>query len=577
VLPSHALIAVAALAAGGGAAWLAAVSERQSSPAVAAALALAVGWSYVASGLVGWRQRPDNRLGPVMVAIGFAWFATFLADARDPLPFTIGTAVEVLYLVAFVYLILSFPGGRLTGRVDRILFACAVILGTAVELAWLLFADPGAVFCRGCPENLLRVERNDVLARAILDGQRVAGVLLSLFTAGLLVRRWRRASAPQRRSVAPVLWAGSAIMAVLALSAGNDAFDEPLGEAPAWMLGCVFGALPVAVLTVLLQRQLARGAVAGLVVELGEGEQRADLRAALARALGDPCLELAYWVPASGRYVDPDGAPVELPVGEGARVATVVRRGGEPVAALIHDAALSDDADLVDSVCAAAGLALENERLQAELRARLGELHASRARLVEAAEVERRRLERDLHDGAQQRLVSIAMAVGLAESKLTSDPSAARPILRQAKEALGLALEELRDLGHGIHPGILAERGLPAALEELRRRAGLPVRLDVKIDHRLPGHVEAAGYFVVSEALANVAKHARASEAVVSASCDGRTVVIEVVDDGVGGADVARGSGLRGLRDRVEALGGRLAVSRARAGGTRLRAEIPCA
>ena len=577
MLPSHALIAVAALAAGGGAAWLAAVSERQSSPAVAAALALAVGWSYVASGLVGWRQRPDNRLGPVMVAIGFAWFATFLADARDPLPFTIGTAVEVLYLVAFVYLILSFPGGRLTGRVDRILFACAVILGTAVELAWLLFADPGAVFCRGCPENLLQVERNDVLARAILDGQRVAGVLLSLFTAGLLVRRWRRASAPQRRSVAPVLWAGSAIMAVLALSAGNDAFDEPLGEAPAWMLGCVFGALPVAVLTVLLQRQLARGAVAGLVVELGEGEQRADLRAALARALGDPCLELAYWVPASGRYVDPNGAPVELPVGEGARVATVVRRGGEPVAALIHDAALSDDADLVDSVCAAAGLALENERLQAELRARLGELHASRARLVEAAEVERRRLERDLHDGAQQRLVSIAMAVGLAESKLSSDPSAARPILRQAKEALRLALEELRDLGHGIHPGILAERGLPAALEELRRRAGLPVRLDVKIDHRLPGHVEAAGYFVVSEALANVAKHARASEAVVSASCDGRTVVIEVVDDGVGGADVARGSGLRGLRDRVEALGGRLAVSRARAGGTRLRAEIPCA
>ena len=338
----------------------------------------------------------------------------------------------------------------------------------------------------------------------------------------------------------------------------------------------MFASIPIAVLAALLQRRLARGAVAGLVVEL-EGVAAVDLREALARALGDPSLELAYWVPAGARYVDAGGQPVALPEPESERAATVVEREGEPIAALIHDPALAENDELVQSVCAAAALTLENARLQAELRARLAELQASRARLVEATDTERRRIERDLHDGTQQRLVSIAMALGLAESKLAADQAAVQPVLREARDALAVALAELRELTQGIRPAILVERGLAAALDDLSRRAALPVRLEVAVGGRLPEQVESAGYFVASEALANAAKHSHASEVRLVASQEDGVVVLEIADDGIGGAASSGGSGLSGLADRVEALGGRLTVSSPPGRGTTLRAEIPCA
>jgi signal transduction histidine kinase len=301
-----------------------------------------------------------------------------------------------------------------------------------------------------------------------------------------------------------------------------------------------------------------------------------DLKHALSRALGDPSLELAFWFPAEGRYVDSSGRPVELPDSSAGRLSTVVERDGQPIAMLIHDAALEHNAELVDSVCAAAGLTLENERLQAELRARLAELQASRGRLVEATDAERRRIERDLHDGTQQRLVSIAMSLGLLESKLPASSDEARPIVHGARAALTAALAELRDLTQGIHPTILVERGLPAALDELCNRSALPAHLHVTLDARLPGQVESAAYFFVSEALTNAAKHSHASEIRVAVARDGALLTVEVADDGIGGAAGGSGSGLRGLADRVEALGGRLTVSSPPGRGTTLRAEIPC-
>jgi signal transduction histidine kinase len=572
------MIALLALFAGVGAALLALGSERERPPvALSAAVALLVGWAYIGSGLIARRQRPKNRLGTVMVFVGFAWFATFLADAKASLVFTLGKALESVYLLGFVYLVLAFPTGRLRSKLDRALIAAAVALVTTVELAWLLFADSRSQICSQCPENAFEVTRNDSVATGLLQGQRTVGVVLSAFTVALLVRRWLRASAPERRAGAPVLWAGSAMFAALAFSVGNDIFRHPLGEGPAWTREVVFASIPIAVLAVLLQRRLARGAVAGLVVELGEGATSVDLREALGRALGDPSLELAYWVPASARYVDAGGAPVQLPPPGGGRTATVVDRDGEPIAALIHDPALAENNELVQSVCAAAGLTLENARLQAELRARLAELQASRARLVEATDTERRRIERDLHDGTQQRLVSIAMALGLAESKLAADRPAVEPVLREAREALTIALAELRELTQGIRPAILVERGLAAALDDLARRAALPVRLDVAVSGRLPEQVEATAYFVVSEALANAAKHSHASEVRLTGSYDAGMLVLEVVDDGIGGAGAGGGSGLRGLADRVEALGGRLTVSSPPGRGTTLRTEIPCA
>ncbi len=570
-------LGLAALLAGIGAAWLAAHRTFEPYQVASAPLALLVGWSFIASGLIGWRARPDNRLGPVMVFIGFAWFATLLTDAHAPLLFTLGTAVESVYLAGFAYLILSFPSGRLRSGLDRGLLGAAIVLVTAVELVSLLFTDSRAVLCNGCPRNVFEVVRADGVANGLLQLQRIGGVVLALVVIGLLAVRLWRATGPQRRVVAPVLWAGSATFVALAVSVANDVFGGPLGQLPKEVLFVAIATVPVAVLLVFLQRRLARAAVAGLVVELGEPTAAVDLREALARALRDPSLELAYWFPAGGRYVDSDGRTVELPHSAADRRATVVERAGQPVAVLVHDPALQDNAELVASVCAAAALTIENERLQAELRARLAELGASRARLVEATEVERRRIERDLHDGTQQRLVSIAMSLGLLESKLPTDPAAAKPIVGEARRALAVALEELRELSQGIHPSVLTERGLAAALDELCRRAALPAHLEVTLDVRLPAQVETAAYFVVSEALTNAVKHSHASELRIGARCDGPALTVEVADDGIGGAAAGRGSGLRGLADRVEALGGRLTVSSPPGRGTVVRAEIPCA
>lgn len=571
------LIALLAIASGVGSALLVLGSDRELSPAaVSAVLALVVGWAYIGSGLIARKQRPENRLGVVMVFIGFAWFVTFLADSNNSLVFTVGTVLEDLYLLGFVYLVLSFPSGRLRGKLELGLFATAVFIATVIEFAWLLFADSGSQICSDCPSNALEITRNDTVADALIQSQRTVGVVLSVLTVVVLVRRWRRASPPERHAGAPVLWAGSAMFAALAFSVANDIFDHPLGPGPAWTRSLVFASIPIAVLAVLLQRRLARGAVAGLVVELGQSATTVDLREAIGRALGDPSLELAYWVPATGRYVDSSGHPVELPEPETGRAATVVEREGETIAALIHDPALSENSELVHSVCAAAALTLENARLQAELRARLAELQASRARLVEATGSERRRIERDLHDGTQQRLVSIAMSLGLAESKLAADRPAVEPVLREAREALAVALDELRELTQGIRPAILVERGLAAALDDLSRRAGLPVRLSVGVSGRLPEQVESTAYFVASEALTNAAKHSHASGVRLAAYKHEATLVLEVTDDGIGGAVAAGGSGLRGLADRVEALGGRLTVSSPPGRGTTLRAELPC-
>jgi signal transduction histidine kinase len=254
---------------------------------------------------------------------------------------------------------------------------------------------------------------------------------------------------------------------------------------------------------------------------------------------------------------------------------TVVERRGQRIAALVHDAALAEDPALLNAVSAAAGLALENERLLAELRAQLEQLRESRARIVEAGDTERRRLERNLHDGAQQRLVSLALALGLAESKVEPEPGAAVQLLQAAREELTQALSELRELARGIHPAVLTERGLPYALTALAERAPVEVRLQVDLDRRPPPAIEAAAYYVAAEALANVAKYAQATTVTVNVRIEDERLRVEVVDDGVGGADASAGSGLRGLDDRVQAFGGSLRVDSPAGDGTQILAELP--
>ncbi|HEV2812393.1 MAG TPA: sensor histidine kinase, partial [Solirubrobacteraceae bacterium] len=272
-------------------------------------------------------------------------------------------------------------------------------------------------------------------------------------------------------------------------------------------------------------------------------------------------------------YVDVEGRTLELPE----RGVTGVEREGVRVGALVHDPGLAEDApDLVRAVASAAALALENERLDAELRARVEELQRSRALLVDAALSERRRLERDLHDGAQQRRVALSLQLGMIEAQLQKRPEAARELLAGARDEARAALEDLRELARGIHPAVLTDRGLKPALESLADRAPLPVEVGPVPEERLPGAVEAAAYFVVAESLTNVAKYAEATHAEVSVGRENGFALIEVRDDGVGGADPSSGTGLRGLAERLAALAGRLEVESAPGHGTVVRARVPC-
>jgi signal transduction histidine kinase len=571
------LLAAAGVLACAGSVWLAAHQPPSRPTEPGPVLTLLVGASLLGCGLASWRARPENRVGKIMVFTGFAWFAALLVDASPSSLNTIGLAVQSVWIIGLVYLLLSFPSGRLKGRLDRWLVAGGAVAGLGFQLLAMLYGNKAALRCPGCANNLLQVVHDTHKAMGWLGLQRLLGILVIVTVITLLVRRWLRAGAAQRRAVAPVLVAGCATLAALGWTVVFDLLGDPLGALPANVYFTLVATVPVAVLFVFLQRRLARGMVAGLVVELGGPAASVDLRQALARALGDPSLQLAFWFPPEQHYVDGDGKPVKLPDEDSGRSSTFVARDGQPIAVLLHDPVLEHNAELVASVCAAASLTLENERLQAELRARLADLQASRARLVQATDAERRRIERDLHDGIQQRLVSIAMSLGLLETKLPGQAEAAQPLVRETREALTLALAELRELTHGINPPLLTERGLPEALDELCRRAALPTRLDLTLDRRLPDQIETAAYFMVSEALTNAAKHSHGSEVRVMASYDSERLTVEIVDDGIGSAAPTGGSGLRGLADRVEALGGRFMVSSPPGRGTTLRAEIPCA
>jgi signal transduction histidine kinase len=571
------LVASAAVAAGAAATWLAAHQPPGRPTEPGPVLALLVGAALVGCGIASWRARPQNRIGLVMVLTGFGWFAAQLIEARPPWLNTIGLAVQSVWLVGLLWLLLSFPFGRLRGRVDRGLMVAAIGAAIGLQLVAMLYGNRAGLRCPGCSNNLLQVVHDNHVALGWLAMQRLAAIVVIVCVAALLLVRWLRASPAQRHAIAPVLAAGCATLLALCWTVLFDLLGDPLGPLPANVYFAVSATVPLAVLFCFLQRRLARGMIAGLVVELDQASPSLQLREALARALGDPTLELAFWLPVGQHYVDTSGLPVTLPGMHEVSAATVVERAGQPIAALIHDPVLEHNAELVQSVCAAAGLALENERLQAELRARLLELQASRARLVEATDVERRRIERDLHDGTQQRLVQIAMTLGLLETKLPADDAVARPLVHETRQALALATAELRELTHGINPPLLAEQGLDAALEDLCRRQPLLTRVQADIARRLPERVESAAYFTVSEGLTNAAKHSHATELGVAACERDGMLALSVTDNGIGGAALGGGSGLRGLTDRLEALGGRLTVSSPPGRGTVLRAEIPSA
>ena len=539
---------------------------------------LVVGWSFVGVGLFAWARRPDNRVGMLMAGTGFAWLLASFSFSDVPLIFTVGQVFGSLFFAVVMHLLLAFPSGRLRSRLERRLVLAAYLLTTVVIAPMWLFADTQALDCDSCPENVLLVEPNEPLVTTVTSLLNIVGAGLVLTVLVILVRRWRRATAGQRRLLVPVYSAGAAVMLLLTVTVVLQATGADTWTLDVfWIASMVpFGLVPWMFLVTLVRaRMIQTGAVGQLIARMNEAPQRGELRDELARALGDPSIQLLYWLPDGERFVDSRGRDVKLPAPGSGRGVTRIERDGELVAALVHDA-LSFDKEL-GAIGAAAGMAIENERLEAELRAKVTELRQSRSRMLRIGLEERRRLERDLHDGAQQRLVSMALHMRLARDKLRGDPEAAARLLDGASTELDAALEELRELARGIHPAVLSDRGLDAALETLARRAPLPVQLNRDSHERLPESIELAAYFVVSEALTNVAKYADASHAEVNVVRRNGKLTVEVADDGVGGADPDHGTGLRGLADRLAVIEGRLEVDSPPGEGTTVIARIPCA
>ena len=569
-----AIVAAAAVgAAAAGTVALAHGAARDQTTTLAAVTLLAA-LSFVGSGLVAWRRRPEVWTGALMIAAGFCMFAGSLANFDSAVPFTIGLVVASVGAAVICHLVLSFPDGRLHSGLERVVVAGAYVVTIPLQVVMLMFMGFEHVTGCPCPSNLLFVRDDMSLHGAIMSTQRILGIVLAVAAGAIVLRRWQRASAPLRRALAPILLTGGMTILLLlgTLLAAQVSTSAWATVSAAERVATAL--VPLAYLVGLFRARLGRVAVSDLVMELDQAPEPGRLRDSLARALHDPSLELAYWVPEAEAYVGIDGRPVE-PVASRGRMVTMLERHGRRVAAVVHDTALAEDPALLNAVSAAAGLALENERLLAELRAQLEQLRESRARIVEAGDTERRRLERNLHDGAQQRLVSLALALGLAESKVEQEPGTAVTLLQAAREELTMALSELRELARGIHPAVLTERGLTYALTGLVERAPVEVALDVNLDRRPPPAIEAAAYYVVAEALANVAKYAQATTATVSVRTERERLRVEVGDDGIGGADASAGSGLRGLDDRVQAVGGSLRVTSRPDEGTRILAELP--
>ena len=528
-----------------------------------------IGWivvPYVVSGLLAWWRRPSSRLGPLMLLLGFTMALTPLQWSTQPLLHSIGHLFDMVPAAMFLHVFLAFPTGRLTSRPERLLVVAgyATTLGLQV-VKIVLGVNPASVF-------------------AVFDqtgaGNVVEGIQLSLVVgcllagAVLLYRRHPGALHSYRRPAALVVDVFGLALIMLALLYIAGLFAWPSVEIIRLVTFAALGLAPIAFLFALLDIRLARGDVAGLLVGL-RSDPTADLQAPLARALRDPSLRLTYWLPEFNSWADQEGKPTPGPRSDDQRAVRVLYREDQPMAALSFDRALEDEYELLDAVLATAGIALENGRLRAELRARMQELQGSRVRVLEASRQERQRLERDLHDGAQVRLVALSLELAL----LGEDPAAAPDLkarLQDARAAVTASLAELRDVARGIYPAVLSGHGLAVALESLTVRAAVPVHLVVELDQRPAEAVEVAAYYVVSETLANIGKHSSANAAEVRVWRTGPMLVVDVSDDGIGGAEPGGGSGLRGLADRVEALGGHLDIGPATNGGTRVHAEIPC-
>ena len=568
----------AALAAGGVALGVIAYRiqvDHVHSPWQRAIATVAIAFAFLGTGLFAWARRPGNRLGLLMVAGGYALLLRQLRYSDEAILFTPFFAIGDVWYALVGHAALAYPSGHVRGRIEQWLVRVGYTAALTLPLAILLFYDgtrPLLFFHLTSPKSLILVDGDPQVAHALQ--KTLIAVYAAIGAAFIVVvaRKVALATPRARRMLLPLMLAAVAIALRALFECVRTFFSTQVANDYLfwWQIAALL-TLPVALLAGLLRARLARASVGDLVVSLERTPTHA-LRDVLARTLGDETLELAFWLPERRAYVDADGNAVDLPETPD-RTVTPLEHDGRRIAALIHDPSLDEEPQLVEAAGAAARLALENARLNAEVSAQLTAVKESRARIVAAGDRERRRIERDIHDGAQQRLVALALELRSAQRRLDGEVAT---VLEEAVSQLQLAVEELRELARGVHPTILSEAGLGGALESLADRTPLVITVEDGTDGRMPPEVEATAYFVACEALANVVKHADATHAAIGVERRDGLVVIDITDDGIGGAQPVDGSGLHGLADRVEALGGRLAIEDATEGGTRVRAEIPC-
>ncbi|MFN2543433.1 MAG: sensor histidine kinase [Actinomycetota bacterium] len=546
------------------------------------------GLMFMATGLVAWWARPENRTGKLMILFGFLWWVPTEAQPISPLVFAITGPFQSAASVVLAYLLLSYPKGRLTSNVARAIFVFAVFRALWNNVFFLPFYSPQDVFgCTACPRNLLLWRSIPGVITASGQANPYLFGIQEVWIAAVLLARFVRGTRPARLVLGPmlvpaaILLLGDTVVSLFTVFAlhYSSIFSPPPQSftIPADVVRIAVYFLPLTFFIGLLLLRVRRGRVGEMVVHLGETAKPETVQQAVGRALGDPSAEVGFWLPEAERYVKVDGSPLVLPAEGSSRVVTRLERGGRNVAVVVHDAALLEDPGLIQAVGSAARLAVENDRLQAEVRAQLEEVRKSRTRILAAGDAERRRVERNLHDGAQQRLVSLSLALRMARDRAAggrSDPELAA-LLDEASFDLAAALTELRELSQGLHPGVLSDEGLAAAIETLTERTPVPVSVEVP-EERFPEQVEVTAYFVVSEALANAAKYSGASKAIVHVARETDGLRVEVADDGIGGADPRIGSGLRGLDDRVAAIDGRLRIESPPGRGTRITALLPC-
>jgi signal transduction histidine kinase len=576
-----AFVGLASTAAAAFVAYEAVVNEQATPGGAAGSLARA---AYVLApavvGIYAWHRHPEERLGRLLIVFAAVAAIWTLNGSSDPALFSVALFGIIVAAPMYSYLVLSFPEGRLHTRLERWVVAGS---GAVIVLCWapLVFiasqpaiATPLLRCAPRCPRDVFFTGALPSLERASRFGVRFGFAVMLVGVVVLLVLRWRSSTVPMRRMLAPVLGASILYACALALYLALQPRGGSTTAVSGWIVIVTIPLVPLALLVGLGREQVfVRSALARLVGALPGFEDNEHVEAALASAFQDESLQIVYWRPADGRYVDAAGAPVWLPSPGASMAVTKLERDGGPLAAILHDAALADDSRFIGAIAAAAMVGVEKAQLEADLQ-------VSRRRLVRAGDVSRERIERNLHDGAQQQLVALRVRLQLAAEAIEAGSSDAAALVREIGIDMGAAVEELRRFAQGIYPPLLARHGLEEALNAAALRATLPTTVEARQVGRYDPDVEASVYFCCVEALQNATKHAGPDASVaIRLSCDDRALRFEVVDTGVGFDErsEANGSGLTNMRDRIGAVGGKATISSTMGHGTSISGAIPIA